>query len=223
VLPDRIPRGWGYPPPPPRAASVGGGLATLLAITVLVFLAAPHAKALRPQVQAGRAILAGDFPDLPTLRLPQLPRPPASPRSLDRDRPGGLGLTCPVAGPHNYSDTWGAPRSGGRRHKGVDMMMATGTRLVAVEAGTVTRAGWGGSLGGLRVWLRGDRTQASYYYAHLSQVAVRAGQRVRRGQLVGWVGQTGNARFTAPHLHFEVHPNGGPAANPTPYVRRWGC
>jgi murein DD-endopeptidase MepM/ murein hydrolase activator NlpD len=219
VLPDRIPRGWGYSPPPPRAASVGGGLATLLAITVLVFLAAPHAKALRPQVQAGRAILAGDFPDLPTLRLPQLPRPPAFPRSPNR----GRGLICPVAGPHNYSDTWGAPRSGGRRHKGVDMMAATGTQLVAVEAGTVTRAGWGGGLGGLRVWLRGDRTQTSYYYAHLSQVAVRAGQRVHQGQLVGRVGQTGNAATTPPHLHFEVHPSGGGPVNPYPYVKRWGC
>jgi murein DD-endopeptidase MepM/ murein hydrolase activator NlpD len=210
-------------PPPPRPASPGGGLATLLSITVLVALAAPHAKVLRPQVQAAQAILAGNLPGLPTpkLQLPKLPRSPASPRSPDRL--GGRGLTCPVAGPHTYSDTWGAPRSGGRRHKGVDLMAAAGSRLVAVEAGTVTRAGWGGQLGGLRVWLRGDRSHDSYYYAHLSRVAVRAGQRVRRGQLVGRVGSTGNAAEDAPHLHFEVHPDGGPAVNPTPYVRRWGC
>jgi hypothetical protein len=84
VLPDRIPRGWGYPPPPPPGwshrpprASAGGGLAVLVAITVLAFLAAPHAHHLRPQVQAARAILAGNFPALPGLPAPklQLPRP----------------------------------------------------------------------------------------------------------------------------------------------------
>ena len=212
-------------PPPSRPVSPGGGLAALVAVTVLAALAAPHAHTLRPQVAVVRSVLAGQLPDLPTpkLQLPQLPRSPASPRSPDRDRSGGRGLTCPVAGPHTYSDTWGAPRSGGRRHKGVDLMAAAGTRLVAVEAGTVTRAGWGDRLGGLRVWLRGDRSHDSYYYAHLSQVAVKAGQRVHRGQLVGRVGQTGNARSTPPHLHFEVHPDGGAAVKPTPYVRRWGC
>jgi hypothetical protein len=84
VLPDRIPRGWGYPPPPPPGwgyrpprASAGGGPAVLVAITVLAFLAAPHTHHLRPQVQAARAILDGNFPALPGLPTPklQLPRP----------------------------------------------------------------------------------------------------------------------------------------------------
>jgi murein DD-endopeptidase MepM/ murein hydrolase activator NlpD len=128
-------------------------------------------------------------------------------------------MVCPVDGAVSFVDSWGAPRSGGRSHKGVDMMAARGTPLVAIESGTISRTGNGG-LGGITLWFRGDSGD-SYYYAHLDGIAagIGGGTRVAVGQLVGYVGSTGNAVYTAPHLHFEWHPGGGSAVNPYPLVR----
>jgi murein DD-endopeptidase MepM/ murein hydrolase activator NlpD len=128
------------------------------------------------------------------------------------------GLVCPVQGPHHFRDTWGAPRSGGRTHKGVDMMADRGTALVAIEAGTVGRLSNGG-LGGITVWLLGD-SGTEYYYAHMDAWAagLAQGQRVPIGGSLGTVGSTGNAPDEWPHLHFEIHPNGGDAVNPFPTV-----
>lgn len=128
------------------------------------------------------------------------------------------GLVCPVQGPHHFRDTWGAPRSGGRTHKGVDMMADRGTPLVAIEAGTVGRLSNGG-LGGITVWLLGD-SGTEYYYAHMDAWApgLAQGQRVAIGGSLGTVGSTGNAPDAWPHLHFQLHPNGGDAVNPFPTV-----
>ena len=131
---------------------------------------------------------------------------------------GGGGIICPMAGSSSYADGWGNPRSGGRRHQGVDMMASTGTPLVAVVSGGVTFKH--NSLGGNSVWLKGSNGD-SYYYAHLS--AYEGSSRdVGQGEVIGYVGDTGNARG-APHLHFEVHPGGGAAVNPYPYVVAAGC
>ena len=136
------------------------------------------------------------------------PVPPSPPPSN-----AGSGIVCPVAGPHAFADTWGAPRSGGRTHEGVDMMAPSGTPLVAVESGyaefKTTR------LGGNSVWVNGG-SGTRYFYAHLSAWE-GSSRNVSQGEVIGYVGATGNT--TANHLHFEIHPGGGRAVNPYPYVR----
>jgi murein DD-endopeptidase MepM/ murein hydrolase activator NlpD len=129
------------------------------------------------------------------------------------------GIACPVGNPRSYSDTWGAPRSGGRSHKGTDILAPRGTGIYAYENGTITRL-TNSSLGGISLYMRGASGNA-YYYTHLQGYVsgLRQGQSVSAGQQVGYNGDTGNARGT-PHLHFEVMPGGGGNTNPYPYVKR---
>jgi len=127
-------------------------------------------------------------------------------------------IACPVEPPYTYTDTYGAPRSGGRTHKGTDIMAPSGAKEFAYTAGVVADE-HANSLGGITLYLKGDDGN-TYYYAHLSRYAVGQGVRVAAGQLVGYVGNTGDARYTAAHLHFEVHPGGGAAVNPYSYVKR---
>jgi murein DD-endopeptidase MepM/ murein hydrolase activator NlpD len=135
----------------------------------------------------------------------------------------GGGFVFPIAGPHSYSDTFGAPRMFGTSyahlHQGTDIFAASGTPLVAVERGVVIRMG-SDVLGGTKLWLVGA-SGTRYYYAHLSGFAEGLVDNtvVSAGQLVGYVGNTGNALTTPAHLHFEVHPNGGPPVNPYPLLR----
>lgn len=123
------------------------------------------------------------------------------------------GKICPIAAPNGFSDSWGAPRPGGRRHAGVDMFAAHGTPLYAVTDGTA-QVGTN-ALGGLTVHLRAADGDV-YYYAHLAATAVADGQQVSAGQVVGANGNSGNARSTPPHLHWEYRPAGGPPVNPHP-------
>ncbi len=137
---------------------------------------------------------------------------PAAPAPAPATSSGG-GMVCPVAGPHSFIDSWGYPRSGGRSHKGVDMMARTGVPVVAPVSGTVSHRG--NSIGGLSFHLSGDN--GHYYYGtHLSRYG--ASGRVSAGTVIGYVGDTGNARGM-PHLHFEIHPNHGGAVNPYPATR----
>jgi murein DD-endopeptidase MepM/ murein hydrolase activator NlpD len=137
-------------------------------------------------------------------------------------RGAGAGYTdviiCPIVGGSAYGDTWGAPRSGGRRHQGVDMLAPTGTPLQAVISGTVAHRD--NRLGGITISLLGDNGNR-YYYAHLVGYEGEPG-RVEQAQVIGYVGDSGNATGV-PHLHFEIRPNGGVPVNPYPSVRAAGC
>ena len=130
-----------------------------------------------------------------------------------------LTMVCPIQGGSAYGDTWGAPRSGGRRHQGVDMLAPTGTPLQAVIGGFVSQRD--NTLGGITISLQGDNGNR-YYYAHLSAYEGEGG-RVEQGDVIGYVGDTGNAQYSVPHLHFEIRPNGGVPMNPYPSVRSAGC
>lgn len=125
-------------------------------------------------------------------------------------------FVCPVRGPHAFIDSWGAPRSGGRRHQGVDMMAARGVPTVAPVSGRVEHRS--NRLGGLSWHLFGD--DGNYYFGtHLSEYANVGAGWVAAGTVIGYVGDTGNARGN-PHLHFEIHPGGrGNPINPYPTVR----
>jgi len=114
---------------------------------------------------------------------------------------------------------FGAPRDAGRRrHEGVDIFARRGTPVVAALDGVVSRVDTL-SLGGKVVWLRDPTRRLALYYAHLDSQTVRAGQRVHTGQVVGFVGNTGNARTTPPHLHFGVYLRGEGAVDPDPFIR----
>lgn len=125
---------------------------------------------------------------------------------------------CPAGGPHSFSNDWGAPRSGGRRHQGNDILAPHGSPSLAVVSGRITRLRSGG-LGGLALYLWGDDNN-EYYYAHMSGFAVSQGERVSAGQTIAYVGNTGNARGGPPHIHFEIHPGGGGPINPYPSLVR---
>lgn len=135
----------------------------------------------------------------------------------------------PVVGPAEYGDTYGAFRSdvAGDWHHGDDIFVPLGTPVVAVASGTINRVGWN-PVGGWRVWVR-DGSGDEFYYAHLSGYAPHDlhTNRVRAGEVIGFVGNTGDAFTTVPHLHFEIHPRQllrlgyDGAVDPTTYLNHW--
>lgn len=132
-------------------------------------------------------------------------------------------IVFPIAGTeYDFIDSFLFCRDGcRRRHQGVDIMAPHGTPLLAVEQGVLFRLGTG-RLGGIKLWLLGE-SGAAYYYAHLSGYSdvAEEGAFVRAGDVIGFVGNTGNAISTPPHLHLEVHPTAtGRAVNPYPLMRQ---
>jgi murein DD-endopeptidase MepM/ murein hydrolase activator NlpD len=120
----------------------------------------------------------------------------------------GASHVRPIEDGH-LTDTWGAARSGGRRHEGIDIFAKEGTPIHAVAGGKIVR-GFHNDLGGNVVRIQGDDGNF-YYYAHLkdgSTDGLRLGQRVKAGDVIGQVGNTGDARTTPPHLHFQVQVDG---------------
>ena len=144
-------------------------------------------------------------------------------------------IIFPVVGPVTYSDDFGAPRSG-HSHQGNDLMANRGSPVVAVEAGRVERPSWSSS--DCALILHG-RSGTEYWYLHLNNDVTRrddnrartcrngvafapdfrSGSRVRAGQLIGYVGNSGNAAGGSPHLHFELHPSGRSAVSPYRWLR----
>ena len=126
----------------------------------------------------------------------------------------GPGWVCPTgASAAPFADTWGAPRSGGRRHQGVDMIGQRGIPVLAVVDGVAEPRT--NALGGTTIWLTGVDGNG-YYYAHLDGYKQLGS--VTAGTPIGVLGQSGNAQFSIAHLHFEIHPGEGPAVNPYPTV-----
>ena len=127
----------------------------------------------------------------------------------------------PVVGGAQFSDDFGGFRAETGFHQGIDLFSANGTPLVAVHDGTLFRVGWN-RIGGWRVWL--DDGQGNYfYYAHLSAYSDLAvdGARVHAGDVIGYMGDSGDAKGTPFHVHFEMHPDGGWAIPPIAYVSAW--
>ena len=156
----------------------------------------------------GWAAPRADRADVPRQR-------PSSPRATPRPAPerpaapvdvaGGAALLMPVQGfdPDRLRDTFHAPRSGGRTHRAIDLAAPRGTPLLAVVDGTIRRKHWN-ALGGRTLYLTSEDGRFDYYYAHLDEYAagIEIGTEVRRGEVIGTVGSTGNARGA--HLHFQV-------------------
>ncbi|MFD2999566.1 peptidoglycan DD-metalloendopeptidase family protein [Pontibacter toksunensis] len=129
-------------------------------------------------------------------------------------------LSFPVQGKtsRHIASIWGDPRDGGaRRHEGVDIFAKRGTPAVASVEGIVSRVNVT-PRGGKVVWLTDVNRRQSLYYAHLDSQMVAAGQRVKVGDTLGFVGNTGNAITTNPHLHFGIYRFGYGATNPFPYL-----
>jgi murein DD-endopeptidase MepM/ murein hydrolase activator NlpD len=152
-----------------------------------------------------------------------IPRRSVPVRAESGEASGSLtGYTFPVLGSASFGNDWGAPRaSTGVPHQGTDIFAAEGTPIVAIADGVLDRVGWN-QIGGYRFWLF-DQFGNSFYHAHLSAFSplARDGAFVRKGDVIGFVGHTGDAQFTPPHVHFEIHPGNGDAVNPYPYLGQW--
>lgn len=167
-----------------------------------------------------------------------LPKTPAHTTTVLLDliarlQPPGAGLDTaavvrgvgrfPVAGYTWYQDDWAAPRwvPYFHMHEGTDLFARSGTPVIACANGVVSKL-MNGSIGGVSIWLRADDGTV-YYYGHLHSYAagLREGLRVKIGQVIATVGNSGTAVGTYPHVHFEVHPKGGVAVNPKPSLDAW--
>ena len=135
------------------------------------------------------------------------------------------GHMYPIRGPHHDRGGigyFGAPRNGGRTHEGFDVDAACGTPLAAARAGRVIRSRYDPVLYGNEVIIRGWLDGRAYRYAHLRDTPlVKRGERVRTGEQIGYVGDTGNARTVGCHLHFELRSRKNRLLDPAPFLHAW--
>ena len=190
---------------------------TTIAVTAPPTTAAPTTTTTAPAAQPTTTTTVASGGDGSGGETTTTTAPPTTTTTTAPPAPAPSGRACPVDGAVTFRDSWGEPRSGGRTHKGTDMMAARWTPLVAIEAGTIYQVSWH-SAGGLGVYLRGD-SGGTWYYAHNEATAsgISPGVRVSAGQLIAYVGSSGNA--STPHLHFGWQPNSNWVyANPYPIV-----
>lgn len=160
--------------------------------------------------------LAGLF-ILYSLLRPTIERALYTARLVAMDAPATLPVPVEGVGARALADTWGGARGQGRKHEGIDIFARRGTAVRASTEGIVTQVG-SNKLGGLVVWVLGPGGQR-HYYAHLERYAdVEPGMRIEAGRVLGYVGDTGNAKGTPPHLHYGVYQSSG-AINPYPLLR----
>jgi murein DD-endopeptidase MepM/ murein hydrolase activator NlpD len=134
-------------------------------------------------------------------------------------QPAPACLPVPVAGVsvRALRDSWGLPRSGGRRHEGIDIVVPRGAAVSSTTPGIVWRVGRN-RLGGNAVWVLGPGGQL-HYYAHLDRFgAIHVGEIVAPGDVLGYVGNTGNARGGPPHLHYGIYAPAAGAIDPFPIL-----
>lgn len=164
---------------------------------------------------APEPIVIPDLTPLPEIPAPRLPAPAVS------VSPNADGYVFPVFGEVTFGNDYGAPRAVTGWHHGNDIFGAQGLPILAVADGVLSKVGVN-SLGGNRLWLT-DRYGNAYYYAHLSGYAqgVAEGGRVKAGEVIGFLGNTGQAITTPPHLHFEIHPAGADSIDPFAYLSAW--
>ncbi len=194
-------------------------------VTIAPGVTEPH----MPQVSATGAAVGAKAPAPPARKPKKRPGAPVlAPPYVTPELTAG-GYVFPVYGPSGYGNTFGAARgdvSGGWHH-GDDIFASLGAPILAVATGTVFSVGWN-DVGGYRLWLR-DGAGNEFYYAHLSAYTSLAvnGRHVKAGQVLGFVGNTGDAQGTPFHLHFEVHPVSmlflgyDGAVDPTGYLDAW--
>jgi murein DD-endopeptidase MepM/ murein hydrolase activator NlpD len=164
----------------------------------------------------------------PTATATPPPRPTATPRpqrphpaARYKKRLKGSEFVFPVRGSTTIGGPFGAFRADTGSHQGNDLFADFGTPVVAVADGTVHMVGTL-PISGNRLWVYADEGD-TFFYAHLSAFSPEAvpGARVKAGTVLGYVGNTGDAEPTPPHLHFEIHPDGGAAVDPHPFLVKW--
>jgi len=168
----------------------------------------------REHISAQLDALAATIPARDASR--SLPKASRTAQGLgQRVRVAGLptSFVCPIDGPVAFSDDFGAPRGGGRRHMGNDLLNPRGTPNVAVVTGTIETRPWAG--GGITIFLDGDDGN-TYVYMHLQRIVGAVPRRVTQGEVVGETGSTGHS--FGYHTHFEYHPGGGDAVSPYPLL-----
>jgi murein DD-endopeptidase MepM/ murein hydrolase activator NlpD len=215
------------PPPPPPATTTTAPVTTTAPkpATSTPATTAPTTTAPKPKAKPRKH----PAKKKPAPRPKHTPRKAAVGQPLSGTPPLGGAYVFPVAARADWGDSYGGERSDvpGGWHHGDDLFAPLGTPVVAVADGTIFAVGWN-RVGGWRLWLV-DHDGNDFYYAHLSGYTrlARNNRAVHRGDVIGFVGNTGDAVTTQPHLHFEVHPTGllylgyDGAVDPTSYLRAW--